>query len=224
MESVFNNRLLTFIFLCMLPFVWGGCRKQIVEKYPNGKAKEIRYEKFFFSNGLPDGPSKVFYLNGNCMVDRYFRNGRLHGLLKTYYPDGKKNTIQVMDNDLKYGPDTMWYKNGELKYAANYKCDKLDGKYQEWDSTGKLIVLTNYKEGLENGIRYVWYKSGEKSEESFKNGLRSGSCKIWYNNGKLKEEGFFLLGNPCGSSYAYDSIGAIKEKLVQSIRCDTNSK
>jgi len=220
-----NNGYFFYIpVLCVSFFlIFPGCRKQIILKYPNGSIKEIRHIKYPFGKTF-DGDCKTFYENGKCKASGFYRNGKVQGILKSYYPSGTICNANFMRDNVKDGFDSMWYENGKLKYATVYKNGKLEGVYKEWDTTGKQLILSSYTNGLENGIRSTWYKNGARSEIGYQKGLKHGRCKIWHENGQLQADAYFAFGKPCGTSYAYDKTGALIETKQQSIPCDSTAK
>jgi TonB family protein len=95
--------------------------------------------------------------------------------VKTYYPDGKLQSLICMENNLRQGTSIYYWENGNIKESRNYLNDKVFG-----------TVLTYYKNGnrkeiyyLENGKRNgptTYYDSTDVLIDYviFENGVREG--------------------------------------------------
>ena len=118
-----------------------------------GKMKGKKREaKWLFYH--PDGKS--------TMSEENYENGRLEGVYKTFYPDGKPTEITS-------------YKNG-----------LLDGNYKKYSIKGFLYQEFNYSNGKLNGMAiYYSRKTGDLIKKGpFKNDLRVGTWEN-YVDGEL---------------------------------------
>lgn len=73
--------------------------------YPKGQTKEIQY---FDENGLKQGGDSTFYENGSLQLLMNFENGKKHGYLRKWSPEG--NLIY----EARYERDTLVEVKGKL--------------------------------------------------------------------------------------------------------------
>ena len=98
----------------------------IVENYkvpPISEGDSILEGKIPFKNGKVEGIQKDYYENGKIKREISHKNGVVDGLAKVYYPTGK------------------------LMLEENYKNDQLDGIVKRYDESGKIISEEFYKNG-----------------------------------------------------------------------------
>lgn len=106
-----------------------------------------------------------------------YRNGKIDGLQKMYYRDGKL-------------AEEITYKNG-----------KIDGLVKIFYSDGTLWEEQVYKEGLlldennkpKNGVYKRFYKNGKLAKQvEYNQGLPYGESKSFYENGNIKVLEIFI--------------------------------
>jgi antitoxin component YwqK of YwqJK toxin-antitoxin module len=108
------------------------------------------------------------------------KNGRVHGIVKTYGSNGQPQ-------------DLTTYKNG-----------KKQGLYCEYDGSGDLIIEANYEDDKLNGVRKEFGEGGTlRSETTYKNDLKNGKEIIYFETGGIQEEGFFKDDKPQGEFRTY---------------------
>lgn len=221
--SINKHTLPILLFILLFVFAGSGCRKQVIERYPDGNVFAINHIKYPFGHGEFDGENKLYYENGHCKAEAYYRNGKVQGLIKSYYDNGNKCNFKIMKDNVKNGYDSMWHRNGTLKYSTFNINGTIHGAYLEWDSLGILRISTNYLNGIENGVRHIWYTNGEYSEARYVNGLPDGTSRIWHKNGSLETIGIFSSGKPCGIAYSYNTTGRLMDTKNHGLSCDTIS-
>ncbi|WP_456376758.1 toxin-antitoxin system YwqK family antitoxin [Lutibacter sp.] len=104
--------------------------------HPNGKS--ILAEENY-KNGVLNGESKTYYLNGKITEFSHFKNGKLHGSLKRYADNG------ILLDDLNY-------ENGKLHGAAKY-----------YNNKGKLIYWGDYENDLKVG-KWEYFENGKPED------------------------------------------------------------
>lgn len=91
-----------------------------------------------------------------------FVNGKRHGLLERWYPDGT------------------------LAYSANYVHGKLHGLTKSWWSNGNQRSQSTFVNGVAHGTHNEWYTSGKPFKEMHVvHGQEKGMQRAWRENGKL---------------------------------------
>lgn len=115
---------------------------------------------FQFRNGLPEGEVKTFDSEGRLLNRLHVKDGKkhgeeliyytapvgvpviqprlsimwfadkIHGLVKSWYPDGTMESQREMSNNSRNGLATAWYRNGGVMLMEEYDHDKLvKGEY-----------------------------------------------------------------------------------------------
>jgi hypothetical protein len=115
-----------------------------------------------------------FYRSGQLRERVPIRNGRRHGVIRT------------------------WHNNGALATEEHYRCGFLHGLCRQWDEHGKL--LGEYKMDRGTGIQRSWYDNGQlQSEVSTVAGEFCGRNRLWLRDGTLLSERFYLFGRVVGA-------------------------
>lgn len=101
------------------------------------------------------------------MTREFYSNGRLDGIVTTYYPNGKITEETTYKNGLQDGTNNYYSYEGVLLKKLLNKDDKLHGPAFYYDSNGKIILEGSYKNGRKDSL-WKEYEDGKLiSEESF---------------------------------------------------------
>jgi antitoxin component YwqK of YwqJK toxin-antitoxin module len=94
---------------------------------------------FGFSGcGIPDGPYREYYPNGQLKDEEVYRDGKREGLSRWYYEGGKLKGEATFKNGEYEGLLRDYYENGQLKFEAVYQNGKPDGPFKSYDENGRL--------------------------------------------------------------------------------------
>jgi antitoxin component YwqK of YwqJK toxin-antitoxin module len=105
---------------------------QVIEKYKNGKIKNIMHYK----NGKREGKAIGFYQNGNIKILVTYKNDNPAGIIKTFYNTGQlRSESKIVDGEKVFYKE--YYKNGKIKEEVYYK--NGDGISKEYDANGNQI-------------------------------------------------------------------------------------
>ena len=63
------------------------------------------------------------YEDGSILFECGYKNGKQHGLLKSWYDDGQVLSECYLKDGLRHGNIRYWHRNGELDYEENYVND-----------------------------------------------------------------------------------------------------
>ena len=126
-------------------------------------------EKIIEQSGeAPEGKVKFFDESNNTYGNEYYQKGKRHGLVKTYYQDGRL-----------YREENYWF--GRLQTRKEYYHTgalRLEINYE--DARG------DYKEDKEVGMGKVYFSDGTlKYEWHFTNDHKEGFRKSYNRNGEL---------------------------------------
>ncbi len=110
-----------------------------------------------------------FYRTGLIREEIPLRNGRRHGLYRT------------------------WHKNGLLASEESYVNGLPHGICRQWDDEGHL--LGKYRVVRGTGVQRAWHDNGQlKMEVSTVRGRFCGRNRIWLRDGTLLSERYYLRG------------------------------
>ena len=65
------------------------------------------------------------YENGSPWFELGYKNGKQHGLLKSWYDDGQVLSETYFKDGKEHGLRRFWYRNGELDYENNFENGEL---------------------------------------------------------------------------------------------------
>jgi len=72
--------------------------------------------------------------------------GKIQGLVKTWYPEGSQESQREMNNNAKQGMLMSWYRNGELMLIEEYENDRLvRGDYLKKSNTTPVSKIVDGK-------------------------------------------------------------------------------
>lgn len=159
-----------------------------------GKYKQIRRTE------QRHGFYRLYHENGQLSLEMFYKNGKLQGETKTWYPNGHLESLAHVENDAYEGPFMYWYPTDTLKQEGTYINNDIEGNLKTYYPNGVLKEIVFFSESAENGP-YVLY----------------------HQNGKIKEEGHFIEGPKLnGLILQYDGEGVLMRKLnCEKNVCDT---
>ena len=129
---VFYTALIGLLFSC-----GSNDTDSEIHYYPNGDIKEI------ITTGSDTGIKchRVYY-EGNLLKKDYCTlNGKVHGVVKFFFPDGELEQIQHYKHGNKNGEFKNFYPDGTLMEVAQFKEDSKNGIQKYYLPDGKLRAL-----------------------------------------------------------------------------------
>mgnify|MGYP001334389047 CR=1 FL=1 len=210
-----------------------GDKKSLEFTEVNGKRNGIQtrwYEdgrvmkKTKFSNG--SGVDTVYHLSNTennkptIFNITSFKNGKLHGLSKSWYQDGtimyetqfvEGNGVFKWYDEEKKLRELIIHKDGNV-FIQIYDNDQLVQEGNKfYDEEGSIENYLENKGKL--GVWKTWYENGEKkSEENYLKGEKVGLQKYWFDNGYLKFEENIKEGKKDGLFKEWWNNGQLKLK------------
>lgn len=197
-------------------------------------------EKGTYKDGLKNGDFIEYYSDGvTIKSEKKITNGKIDGIMKTYYTDGKTESEKGYKNGLEDGIERRYnYETGKMTVDCNYLDGKPDGKqmrhissnvgdyvqishyikgiqtgdYSETWTNGKVRIQGKYKDGKKDGVWIENRKDGKPERSiSYKNGLRDGEYKTFYTDGTIEKTTNYIndLKEGLSKEFHYDS-GNIK--------------
>lgn len=153
----------------------------------------------FYKNGISDGVSYTYYLNGDLKSVSTYRKGIIEGPQVLYRPNGKLKSEQVFENNSLIS-EKYYDKNGKI--TKEYRFNKLRNgilkKYykdtEKMSSTSTVMVNREKVDGVEkmsfifDGETKVFREDGTlMAILQYKDGsLQDLTQKFYYPNGKIQ--------------------------------------
>jgi antitoxin component YwqK of YwqJK toxin-antitoxin module len=133
---------------------------------------------------LRDGLCEMRYPDGKLMAERHFRDGRLDGPVKAWYPDGTPWISGAYSLDRPTGAWRTYSRSGNPLWSANYQRGERDGSWEEWFPDGQRKSITRYRSGRAEGEYREWYPNARpRLRGAFSGGHRQGLEEAWYPDG-----------------------------------------
>ena len=98
------------------------------------------------------------------MTIENYTNGKLEGLRRVFYPNGKIAEEINYKNNLKEGICKRYTENGIVIEESAYKNNEYNGTATFKDSDGSLISKGNFVDGKKSGV-WHFYEKGKLSKE-----------------------------------------------------------
>ncbi len=144
--------------------------------------------------GVRDGNEIV--LEGSGRQEIPWKNGKIEGIRRMYFADGKVQTETTYANGVAAGPARSFDRNGDLIRECTMKDDKRNGTQTEyWPAEKKPKRVSEYKDNLLQGTVKEYYLSGKiKRETSYVNDMLHGQERQFDENGQLTQTRYWLKG------------------------------
>lgn len=105
---------------------------------------------------------KKSYRNGKLYSILHFKEGKKHGLGKTFYEDGTVHMEMNYTEGKKDGVGKMYYQSGKLYMETTYKEGKKEGKQKKFYENGQVSTLLTWKDDCPCNDLVEYYQSGKK--------------------------------------------------------------
>ena len=112
--------------------------------------------------------------------------------VKTFYPNGKLESVVLYEKNVRQGEAIFYWKNGNIKEKRNYVNDKVFGTVTTYFENGKIKELYSIEDGRRDGPATYYDSTGNVLEDVvFENGVRSGQDFLLI--GEYREEDYQKL-------------------------------
>jgi len=188
---------------------------QIIEY---GPGKSFIESIGFYKNGKLNGQYKEFYPDGQLQDEMGYKDGQKNGLYKEYYEN--VNSIEkTFVNGLSAGriEEEVAYLNGlptgRIEEEVVYLNGKKEGIDKCYNQNGILTLEQNYKNGLIEGVEKLFGDDGKLMfETSYRAGKKNGIMKVYDNHGNLKAAETMENDVENGSDKQYYPNGELKQE------------
>lgn len=152
---------------------------------------------------------KTYYPDGRLQSIIHYKAGKEHG--KTVYMYDNPNTVEMeieMRNGKRDGDFRRYFVNGYLDTHCTYKNDSIEGIETMYLANGTKSQEFTYVRGKKNGPHRAYHISGAlKLEGGFKNDKFDGDWTYYDERGMIVGEGNFVDGN--GKVTFYNPTGTL---------------
>jgi len=164
-------------------FVEGEPVGEMIRYYEKGAVKarmlfepetERTRVRLFYENGKPSADG--LYMNqvkdsvwnyysefdGTVRIKESYRDGKLDGMTRKYYPGGEISEEVEWKQGVKEGSWKQYYENGVTRLSGNYKNDLLNGAYEVYFTNSTIKIRGNYLKNKSNGIWRYYDDTGNE--------------------------------------------------------------
>jgi antitoxin component YwqK of YwqJK toxin-antitoxin module len=179
-----------------------------------------------FKNGIRNG--KSIQLENNSTNDTLefttYRENKLDGIKKEFYPNNKVHRIIEYKNGLQNGIQKSYSKDGKVELEIAFQEGKKHGVWRYYFSSGKEATIQNWKAGLKNGEFKTLDEKGLVIMQQFYNKNISIDTHIEnYPDGKTKHIIVFDKKGIKIEEYSFDEFG-VKKEIIKRIEKDKKKK
>ena len=136
----------------------------------------------YYTNGILNGLYKTFTSDGFFTSYAEYRDGKLNGVKRTYYENTPDKVMEeaFYKNDLKNGTSKWFTQEGHIVAEYNYVNGLLEGDLKTFYPSGKPMLLEHYIKNLRQGESVEYFESGKiKVKGIYKDDLKEGE---WLEN------------------------------------------
>jgi antitoxin component YwqK of YwqJK toxin-antitoxin module/Tfp pilus assembly protein PilF len=174
--------------------------------YENGKP----YINASFVNDKLNGEYKLYNNKGALIQDKYFKDGELHELYKSFFPVGE----ELLEYHIPYNNGLVdslaleYYANGTVYAEMPFVNGKRQGIEKKYFWNKKLMSEVNYQNGELNGPYKSYYSNGNTLEVGqSQDNFYHGPWKSYYWDGTLQSDFIYDKGSIDGVYKYYDTDG-----------------
>jgi len=153
------------------------------------------------------------YPNNQLAYVAYFRDNKLVGEYKRWYPSGVLMAHIIYNNDGSIGYAKFYWDNGKIMAKGKYINQNLkDSVWEYYGTDGYLMMKETFKNGILDGISISYYRNAKRTPvkiAEFKNGKLNGVYKEFFEDSIVKLEIYYKDGLRNGPIYVYHPNGSI---------------
>jgi antitoxin component YwqK of YwqJK toxin-antitoxin module len=181
--------------------------------------------KYFFKDGVFDGPQYRYHKNGNLNVYSEQTTGKLNGVKKTYFEDGsihkiesyvalnrkledtKSTDLMHYVKSLRHGVYMSYFPNGQIQDSLYHDYGKQNGKHIQYYKDGQVASVKYFEQGVQQGKEVIFYTNGQLSyDKNYEQGKLHGEIQHWDKDGKLIRVTYYEMGMIYQPDFVADKI------------------
>ncbi|MCD8281999.1 MAG: hypothetical protein LUC22_01955 [Prevotella sp.] len=124
------------------------------DKYDNGKR---HYVLEHYTNGVLNGTSEERTLDGVLIQQHNYKDGKLVGPQRSWYPNGQEHERSEFKNGVRDGFQQTWHPNGAPHTFVEFRDGHPVGVWEAWYDNGQIRTRNSYdEEGNRHGVSEAW--------------------------------------------------------------------
>ena len=171
-----------------------------------------------FKEGIRNGKSIEFENNttNDTLIYTTFKNNKLDGIKKEFYPNNKIWRIIEYKNGIQNGTQKKYSLEGKIEMEISFKNGKKDGVWHYYFDSGLEAKLENWSEGLKNGEFKIMDEKGIiKMQEFYKINIPIDKHIQNYPDGKPKHITIYDKKGIIIEELSFDEFGSKKYIIKQ---------
>ena len=171
-----------------------------------------------FKEGIRNGKSIEFENNttNDTLIYSTFKNNKLDGIKKEFYPNNKIWRIIEYKNGIQNGTQKKYSLEGKIEMEISFKNGKKDGVWHYYFDSGLEAKLENWSEGLKNGEFKIMDEKGIiKMQEFYKINIPIDKHIQNYPDGKPKHITIYDKKGIIIEELSFDEFGSKKYIIKQ---------
>lgn len=129
-----------------------------------------------YHQGEPEGTQKTFDASGRPELEETWKDGRYHGPLKTWENGIMTRELHYEEGKL-HGTIRSWHPNGKLRIEMQFVKGLPQGWSREWNVAGDLIIEGEFSKGERHGIQRKFEDGKMVSEQIWENNECKTGCE-----------------------------------------------
>jgi antitoxin component YwqK of YwqJK toxin-antitoxin module len=167
-----------------------------------------------FKEGIRNGKSIEFENNttNDTLIYTTFKNNKLDGIKKEFYPNNKIWRIIEYKNGIQNGSQKKYSLEGKIEMEISFKNGKKDGVWHYYFDSGLEAKLENWSEGSKNGEFKIMDEKGLiKMQEFYKINIPIDKHIQNYPDGKPKHITIYDKKGIIIEELSFDEFGTKKD-------------
>lgn len=136
-------------------------RPDQLKKIPSTLQMERKGDAWYFQGTPYTGEFIDYYYSGRKQGTGILKNGKLEGLRKMYFQNGKVSIERHYASGIPNGTGKEFYENGVLKQKGTFINGKEDGTWEIYFPNGKIKQRSVLKDGIMEGQTTIYYSTGK---------------------------------------------------------------
>lgn len=142
-------------------------RNNDVKKIPSTKQMELKNGNVWYYKGqIYSGPFIDYYLSGKIEGEGILKNGKLEGIRKKYFQNGKLSLEREYSESISNGLEKEYYEDGSLKQKGIMKNNKEIGVWEMYFPNGQVKQRATFTEDHKNDESIAYYSNGKIFEHN----------------------------------------------------------
>ena len=158
------------------------------------------------------GLSNTKNRKGDRNLSLVYNNGKLDGVQRTYFSNGKIRKISTYKDGLAEGAQITYNAAGLKESELSFKAGKKNGTWNYYFDSGKIARTEDWKDGKKNGVFVSYDELGKVlSTEKYAADLPVGLHQTFYADGKLNYSCTYTNKGEKVEEFVVDEYGVKKQ-------------